>query len=190
MADNIIKMVVYLGNYGKQYEKTRHNVGWLFEESLEIQNEKISKFKGLFYKDNSGLIHLLPQTLMNNSGQSVIKAMQFFKIKIEEVLVVHDELETNFGSFKLKIGGGLAGHNGLRSIADLTGSRDFSRLCIGISRPVHGSVASYVLQRFNIQEEAELSTLFSGIKEYFYDFIGGKDRTSGKKVVILQQVRS
>lgn len=186
----MIKMVVFLGNYGKQYEKTRHNVGWLFEKSLGNTEQYITKFNGLYYKDNKGLIYLLPQTLMNNSGKSVIQAMQFFKIKIEEVLVVHDELDTAFGSFKLKVGGGLAGHNGLRSIADLSGSREFSRLVIGISRPDHGSVASYVLQRFNIQEEAELELLFSGINSYFQSFIDGNDRTNGKKIAILQQIRS
>lgn len=186
----MIKMVVFLGNYGSQYEKTRHNVGWLFEKSLGNSVQYLSKFKGLYYKNDKGVIYLLPQTLMNNSGESLIKAMQFFKIKIEEILVVHDELETVFGSFKLKIGGGLAGHNGLRSIADLTGSREFSRLAIGISRPEKGSVASYVLQRFNPQEEAELPLFFSGIEEFFYSFIDGEDRTKGKKTAILQQIRS
>lgn len=186
----MIKMVVFLGNHGKQYEKTRHNIGWLFEKSLGNTKQQLSKFKAQYYKDNSGIIHLLPMTLMNKSGESVIKAMQFFKIKITEILVVHDDLETIFGTFKLKQGGGLAGHNGLKSIASLTGSQDFSRLAFGISRPEHGSVASYVLQRFNIQEEAELDLFFSGTKEYYRDFLSNKDSTNGKKVAILEQIRS
>lgn len=184
----MIKMVVFLGNPGIQYNNTRHNIGWLFEESLKNYIDKSSKFKAEYYKKDN-IIYLIPQTLMNKSGESVIKAMQFFKIDIKEVLVVHDELETTFGSFKLKIGGGLAGHNGLRSINQLTGSSEFSRLVLGISRPQKGSVASYVLGRFNPQEEAELEMFFSGVRDYFYKFIAGTDETMGKKVVILQQVR-
>ncbi|MBN2618996.1 MAG: aminoacyl-tRNA hydrolase [Spirochaetales bacterium] len=167
----MIKLVVYLGNYGIQYEKTRHNIGWLFEASLNNNKAKISKFKALYYKDTNGVIHLLPQTYMNNSGESVIKAMQFFKIEINEVLVVHDDLETQFGSFKFKVGGGLGGHNGLRSIAGLTGSKDFHRLALGISRPARGDVASYVLQRFNKEEEAELEDFFNKIHKQFKEYL-------------------
>ncbi len=186
----MIKMVVFLGNKGAQYEKTRHNIGWLFEKHLNSFQDKSSKFNALYYKDSDGIIYLLPQTLMNKSGESVVKAMQFFKVKIEEILVVHDELETTFGSFKLKRGGGLAGHNGLRSIATLTGSKEFNRLVLGISRPVNGSVASYVLQRFSVQEEAELNMFFDGVLSYYKDFIIDKDSTDGKKVAVLQQIRS
>ncbi len=184
----MIKMVVFLGNCGNQYRKTRHNIGWLFEESLNKNIDKSAKFKAEYYKDKN-VIFLLPQTLVNKSGESVIKAMQFFKIDISEVLVVHDDLEADFGSFKLKKGGGLAGHNGLRSVKDLTGSSDFSRLALGISRPAKGSVASYVLGRFNPQEEAELELFFNGVKEYFNKYITGTDESNGKKVVILQQIR-
>lgn len=184
----MIKMVVFLGNYGYKYKKTRHNIGWLFEESLKNNIDKIVKFKGEYYKDKN-IIHLLPGTLMNKSGESVVKAMQFFKINITEILVVHDDLETDFGVFKLKKNGGLAGHNGLKSIKELTGSTEFSRLALGISRPARGSVASYVLGRFNPQEEAELELLFSSVQNYFIKYIAGTDDTNGKKVVILEQLR-
>lgn len=181
-------MVVFLGNKGNQYEKTRHNIGWLFEKSLNLYNSPISKFKALYYKNSRGIIYLLPQTLMNRSGESVVKAMQFFKIAIDEILVVHDDLETTFGSFKLKNGGGLGGHNGLRSISDLTGKKTFHRLALGISRPRRGSVSSYVLGRFTTQEEAELELFFSGIKNYFEDYLEGIDKTKGKKIAILEQI--
>lgn len=185
----MIKMVVYLGNKGQQYEKTRHNIGWLFEKSLNRIFQPSEKFKALYYKDESGCIHILPQTLMNKSGESVVKAMQFFKIAINEVLVVHDDLETTFGSFKLKQGGGIAGHNGLRSIVELTGKKDFHKLSLGISRPQKGSVSSYVLGRFNPQEEAELDLFFSGVSDYFYNYLKGVDKTKGKKIAILQQIK-
>lgn len=181
-------MVVFLGNRGHQYEKTRHNIGWMFEKSLNIDSSKISKFKADYYKDSRGVIYLLPQTLMNRSGESVIKAMQFFKIDIDEILVVHDDLETTFGSFKLKKGGGLGGHNGLRSINELTGNKDFHRLSLGISRPKRGSVSSYVLGRFSPQEEPELELFFNGIKKYFNRYLEGIDDTKGKKIAILQQI--
>ncbi|QEN04043.1 peptidyl-tRNA hydrolase [Thiospirochaeta perfilievii] len=113
----------------------------------------------------------------------------FFKINIDEVLVVHDDLETEFGSIKIKHGGGLAGHNGLRSIKDLTGSSNFKRLAIGISRPSRGSVANYVLERFTPQEESELDIIFKETENYFTKFLGDDDETKGKKVVILQQGR-
>ncbi|MGL1891519.1 MAG: aminoacyl-tRNA hydrolase [Spirochaetaceae bacterium] len=185
----MIKMVVFLGNKGKQYERTRHNIGWLFQKSLNNDQQTTSKFNALYYKDSDGIINILPGTLMNKSGESVVKAMQFFKINTDEILVVHDDLETTFGSFKLKNGGGLAGHNGLRSIATLTGKQDFHRLALGISRPIHGSVSSYVLGRFNEQEEPELELFFSGIINYYNDYLKGTDRTNGKKIAILQQVR-
>ncbi len=185
----MIKMVVFLGNRGNQYENTRHNIGWIFEKSLNSSSSPTSKFKALYYKDDNGIIYLLPQTLMNKSGESVIAALQFFKIKIEEILVIHDDLETTFGSFKFKDGGGLAGHNGLRSIAELTGSRDFHRLALGISRPSNGSIASYVLGRFNRQEEAEMDLFLDGVKDYYINYLNNNDNTNGKKIAILQQIR-
>lgn len=181
-------MVVFLGNKGSQYSKTRHNIGWIFESLLGENRTPASKFKSLYYKTDTGLIYLLPETMMNLSGEAVVKAMQFFKFKIDEVLVVHDDLETTFGSFKIKQGGGLGGHNGLRSIKELTGSADFHRLALGISRPQKGSVSSYVLGRFTPQEEAELEMFLSGVKDYFTDYINNNDKTCGKRVKILQQI--
>lgn len=181
----MIKMVVFLGNYGDQYRKTRHNIGWLFEESLNNTFSKTDKFKADYYKKDD-IVYILPKTLMNKSGESVIGAMQFFKIDIKDILVVHDDLETEFGSFKIKNGGGLAGHNGLRSIKELTGSSDFKRLALGISRPAKGSVASYVLQRFNIEEESQLDLFFNGVHDYFFSLLSGTDKTGGKKTAILQ----
>ena len=185
----MIKMVVFLGNPGNQYKKTRHNIGWMFEKLIRNGSTTSTKFKALYYKDPKDVIYLLPQTLMNNSGESVVKAMQFFKIKISEILVIHDDLEMTFGSFKLKDGGGLAGHNGLRSIETLTGSKNFHRLSLGISRPKHGSVSSYVLGRFTQEEEAELELFLTGVITYFNNYISGNNKYVGKKIAILQQIK-
>ena len=185
----MIKMVVFLGNPGNQYKRTRHNIGWIFEELVRNSSTVLTKFKALYYKNPKNVVYLLPQTLMNNSGEAVIKAMQFFKIKVDEILVIHDDLETVFGSFKLKNGGGLAGHNGLRSIAALTGSKDFHRLALGISRPKYGSVSSYVLGKFTHEEEAELELFLTGVVTYFNSYISGDDKNVGKKIAILQQIK-
>jgi peptidyl-tRNA hydrolase, PTH1 family len=155
----MIKLVVGLGNPGVEYEFNRHNIGWLCLDQLEIYDELIwkSKFKGEYasytLKNSEKVYFLKPQTYMNLSGESVIKLMQFFKIKIDEVLVIHDELDLDFEKLMIKKGGGLAGHNGLKSIASLTGSQEFSRLRLGISRPRGGNVSSWVLTNFSKIEE-------------------------------------
>lgn len=152
-----IKLVTFLGNPGREYEKTRHNIGqMLVNEAPFLSNpDWQNKFKGLFTQSgfNSQKIYFLqPQTYMNKSGESVLALMQFYKIKPGEILVVHDEIELDFGQVDFKKGGGLAGHNGLRSISSALGTKDFFRFRLGISRPVHGDVSSYVLGKFNREQ--------------------------------------
>ena len=160
----MIKLVTFLGNPGNEYTSTRHNVGWMVADEfapLTGANWQ-KKFKGVFCQTSiSGqkIYFLKPQTFMNLSGESVQAAMQFFKIKQEELLVVHDEIELDFGVIGLKKGGGLGGHNGLRSIEKQIGTRDFYRLRIGVSRPTHGNVASYVLSKFSSDEQEWLPAL-------------------------------
>ncbi|NOZ60768.1 MAG: aminoacyl-tRNA hydrolase [Calditrichaeota bacterium] len=163
MTQNI-KLVVFLGNPGAEYAKTRHNVGWMIADEFALLSAVNwqQKFKGLFCQSNVGgskIYFLKPMTFMNLSGESVQAAMQFFKIKPEEVLVVHDEIELDFGVIGFKKGGGLGGHNGLRSIEKQIGTRDFYRFRIGVSRPAHGNVASYVLSRFSSEEQEWLPGL-------------------------------
>ncbi|MDC7219545.1 MAG: aminoacyl-tRNA hydrolase [Spirochaetales bacterium] len=151
------KLIVFLGNPGKKYEKTRHNAGWRVADYRERSWQK--KFNGLWCKEGIGAnqkIYLKPQTFMNLSGDSVRKAMDFFKLKPEEILVVHDELELPFGEVQERFGGGLAGHNGLKSIKQQLGTADFGRLRIGIGRPPYGDVQRWVLSPFSASDEAEL----------------------------------
>lgn len=150
----MIKMVVGLGNPGKEYELTRHNIGWLVMDAFSFADELSwrEKFKGQYssYTIGDEKVHFLrPMTYMNLSGESVVPAMQFFKVKAEEILVVHDELDLPHGTIAFKKGGGTAGHNGLKSMASLMGTKDFLRLRIGISRPPFGDVSSWVLSRFS-----------------------------------------
>ncbi len=149
----MIRLIVGLGNPGRQYEKTRHNAGFLFLDELVDGSGCAwfaeSKFQGLLaeYKvDGVGVMLLKPDTFMNRSGQSVGKVARYYKLLPEEILVVHDELDFDVGVIKLKKDGGHAGHNGLRDIIAHLGSKDFYRLRLGIGRPVAGkSVADYVL---------------------------------------------
>jgi PTH1 family peptidyl-tRNA hydrolase len=148
-----IKLIVGLGNPGKEYEATRHNAGfWWVGELARAHNASFkadSKFHGLIARaDLHGHeVHLLkPQTFMNVSGRAVGAVAQFYKIEPAQILVVHDELDLPPGSAKLKMGGGHGGHNGLKDIIAHLGSKDFWRLRIGIGHPGERSeVSDFVL---------------------------------------------
>lgn len=160
----MIRMIVFLGNPGLQYKETRHNAGWLccdYIEETKYENWQ-KKFKASWLPLGIGddkIILLKPETFMNKSGESVAAAAAFFKLNTDEILVVHDDLEQKFGIISFRTGGGLAGHNGLKSISGLLGSGDFHRFRIGIGRPVHGSVSSFVLGRFTKDEEIHLELI-------------------------------
>ena len=116
-----------------------------------------SKFKGsLASLPGTSIQCLKPETFMNNSGQPAEAARSFFSLAAEQLLVIHDDLEAPFGTVTLRQGGGLRGHNGLRSLQKHLPSQEFFRLAVGIGRPQHGKIASYVLQRFTPDEEARL----------------------------------
>ena len=151
-----VQLIVGLGNPGPEYDQTRHNAGALFVERVaESQRVNLSvdrKYFGLVGKFNHQgreVRLLIPTTYMNRSGQSVAALANFFKIKPEEILVAHDELDMPPGVAKLKQGGGHGGHNGLRDIiAQLGNQNNFHRLRLGIGHPGHASLVSgYVLGR-------------------------------------------
>jgi PTH1 family peptidyl-tRNA hydrolase len=150
-------LVVGLGNPGRQYEQTRHNVGWLVADELarRLDGSWRSKFSGRLAEvrlDGSKLALLKPETFMNDSGRSVGAAARFFKVEPEALLVVHDDVDLEPTRLQARAGGGLAGHNGLRSLAQTLGTQDFLRLRIGVGRPGRGdrrSVADYVLAPFD-----------------------------------------
>jgi len=154
--------VVGLGNPGKEYERTRHNAGfWLverFASSSGIVLRKDAKFQALVGRhETSGAWLLMPQGYMNASGRAVQMLAGFFKIKPEEILVVHDELDFPPGTAKMKQGGGIAGHNGLKDISQRLASHDYWRLRIGVGKPPPGSEgADYVLQKPPAEERAAI----------------------------------
>ncbi|OQY34050.1 MAG: aminoacyl-tRNA hydrolase [Spirochaetaceae bacterium 4572_59] len=156
------KLIVLLGNPGSQYEQTRHNASWLCQAYLPSVDSLSwkEKFNGKYcdYGLPGQSIRLLkPETFMNKSGESAGKAATFFKVKPEEILVVHDELELPFGTVQFRKGGGLGGHNGLRSLKQHLGTGDFYRYRLGISRPPHGDVSRWVLSPFSGEEKPLLS---------------------------------
>ncbi|APC97966.1 aminoacyl-tRNA hydrolase [Francisella frigiditurris] len=158
-------MIVGLGNIGKEYEDTRHNVGeWFISKIAQQNNESFSlnsKLNAYISKVNihgKNVILAFPNTYMNNSGLAVIKVANFYKISPDEILVAHDELDINPGEIRLKKGGGHGGHNGLRSIHQHLGTDDYIRLRIGIGHPGHkNKVANYVLSNPSIEQEKQIN---------------------------------
>jgi peptidyl-tRNA hydrolase, PTH1 family len=155
-ASTLDLLVVGLGNPGREYAETRHNVGFMVAEELARRTGGSwrGKFSGELAEvrlDGMRLALLRPQTFMNESGRSVAAAVRFFKVEPEDLLVVHDEVDLDPGRLQVRLGGGLAGHNGLRSVAKQVGSPDFARLRIGVGRPERGDprpVADFVLSEF------------------------------------------
>ena len=198
----MIQLVVFLGNYGSEYVKTRHNVAWQFLDSLPFSSRFSwqQKFKGEFLsfsreelsslfceskilcaKDGSPVkvsdnappkvYFLKPLTYMNNSGLSAIELASFFKIKPEEILVVHDELEMSLGFVSLKFSGGLGGHNGLRSMKSVFNTPDFWRLRFGLSKPSGVDIADYVLSPFSQDERIVLDSVFTQTHRLFAEIL-------------------
>ena len=155
-------LVVGLGNPGRRYERDRHNVG--FTVADELASRHGAKFKGKFSGQiaelrlgERRLALLKPDTFMNESGRSVQPAAAFYKTPLEAVLVVHDDVDLELGRLQVRLGGGLAGHNGLRSIAGRLGGPDFLRLRVGVGRPGRGDprdVADFVLAPFAPEDDA------------------------------------
>src|SRR5919206_17188 len=162
-APTLDLLVVGLGNPGREYARTRHNVGWMVvdEVARRLAASFRSKFSGKLAEarlDGLKLALLEPETYMNESGRSIAAAVRFFKTPVTDVLVVHDDVDLEEGRLQARAGGGLAGHNGLRSIAQSLGTQDFLRLRVGVGRPGRGdrrSVADYVLSAFDPETDVD-----------------------------------
>jgi len=158
----LIRLVVGLGNPGKEHERTRHNAGfWLVERFASANGivlRKDNKFQALVGRhEPSGAWLLMPQSFMNASGRAVQMLAGFFKIKPEEILVVHDELDFPPGTARIKQGGGIAGHNGLKDISQRLATHDYWRLRLGVGKPPAGMEgADYVLQKPPADERAAI----------------------------------
>lgn len=180
------KLVAALGNPGPQYAFTRHNIAWQILEYLSFFAELDwqHKFRGeyaVYSLAGDKIFFLKPLTYMNLSGRSVVDIFDFYKFSLEDLLVVHDDLELGFGVIGFKQGGGLAGHNGLRSIASCLGTRDFNRFRLGISRPSHPDITSYVLGPFSEDEEALLPTYLEEAAKFLEQFLAGDFAAVGEE---------
>ncbi len=157
-------LIVGLGNPGSEYAATRHNIGFRIADVLARRwglPKAKSKYRGLLSEGRAGVggprvAILLPQTFMNDAGASVSPARGTYKLPLDRVLVLHDEIDLPFGEIRVRTGGGLAGHNGLKSLKQGLGSADFTRVRVGVGRPSSTDpevVASYVLGRFREPRE-------------------------------------
>ena len=162
-ASTLDLLVVGLGNPGREHERDRHNAGWLVLDELgrRLDARWRGKFSGQLAEirlDGLRLGLLKPETYMNLVGGSVGAAARYFKVEPERLLVVHDDVDLEPGRLQARAGGGLAGHNGLRSLAQALGTQDFLRLRIGVGRPGRGdrrSVADYVLSSFEPEDDVQ-----------------------------------
>ncbi len=162
-ASTLELLVVGLGNPGREHVRDRHNVGWMVVDELAGRHGGSfrSKFSGRLAEirvDGAKVALLKPETYMNLSGQSVGAAARFFKVELDRILAVHDEVDLEPARLQARLGGGLAGHNGLRSLRQTLGSADFLRLRVGVGRPGRGDprpVADYVLSPFEPDEDAD-----------------------------------
>lgn len=167
-------LVVGLGNPGSKYERNRHNVGFMAVDA--ISNDPASfppfkaKFQGKLSEGRIGstkILLLKPETYMNNSGQSVAAAANFYKIEADHIIVLHDELDLKPGEVRVKKGGGNAGHNGLKSMQAHLGTPDFWRMRIGIGHPGEKDmVSNYVLSDFAKADQTWLDVLLQGVDKY------------------------
>jgi PTH1 family peptidyl-tRNA hydrolase len=164
-----MKLICGLGNPGREYERNRHNIGFMVVEAMlpraraELNQEKFQAKVGQGTLGGERILFVEPQTYMNLSGRSLAEAARFYKVAVEDILVIHDELDLPFGRLQLKAGGGTGGHNGLKSSVQSLGADGFIRLRFGIGKPegpnAKERVAGYVLSNFDDGERRQLEEL-------------------------------
>lgn len=171
-----MKLVVGLGNKGREYENTRHNMGFmLIDRYLQYKNitDKFKeKFNAIYIEttiNNEKVIFIKPMTYMNNSGIAVRAFIDFYKLNSEDILVISDDLDLDLGKFRLRRNGSSGGHNGLKSIISHLGTDNFKRLRIGISND-KDDVINYVLSKFSKKELNEIDTMFDTLVDVLDDY--------------------
>lgn len=169
-----MKLVVGLGNPGKEYDKTRHNCGFRAIDFYAAKNNLSfkSKFNGLYADlvvNNEKLLIVKPQTFMNLSGDCVVQFMKYYNLKIEDLLVIYDDTDFETGTFKVKRGGSSAGHNGIKDIINKLHTENICRIRIGISKN-NIALADYVLGRFGKEDDEKINNMLSTIESVIDDF--------------------
>jgi PTH1 family peptidyl-tRNA hydrolase len=177
-----MKLVVGLGNPGMEYKKTRHNVGFIFLNSF-LSKEHLSldkkKFNGKYIeyvsKKGNKAILLEPQTYMNLSGDSIIDFIRYFKIDVNDVLVIHDDLDLDIAKIRIRSKGSSGGHNGIKSIINRLQNENFKRIRIGIGKDSNIPVVDYVLGKFSSDDMIKLEEKFNIVNRVIEDFIDDID---------------
>ena len=179
-----MKLVVGLGNPGVEYKNTRHNVGFMFLDYNNYQFKLNKKFNALECEeiiDGERVMFIKPLSFMNLSGEVVVKYVNYYKIKIEDILVIQDDLDMDVGTIKLMYNRGDGGHNGIKNIMLNLGSREFLRLKIGISKNSKMDTKDYVLGKFSQDEFEIINNVFLNLNKFIFDYINlNRDMLMGK----------
>ena len=169
-----MKLIVGLGNPGDEYKNTRHNAGFMMLDNYLGSSVKWrDKFNGLYYETNikgEKVIFLKPCMYMNSSGEVVRKYLDFYKINVEDLLVISDDLDLNIGVYRLKQTGSSGGHNGLKNIEACIGTKDYKRLKIGISKDTNIDTVDYVLGKLDKESKSELEKVSGVVNNILDDF--------------------
>lgn len=172
-----MKLIVGLGNPGKLYENTRHNIGFMaidnYVKSLNLSFSN-SKFDGIYVKtriNDNEVIFLKPQKFINLSGEVILKFMNFYKISTEDILIIHDDLDIECGKYKLKYKGTSGGHNGLKNIEKMIGTNIYKRIKIGISNNKLLDTKDYVLGKLSQEEEKKINSVIDISKKIIDDYL-------------------
>ncbi len=172
-----MKLIVGLGNPGSEYDNTRHNVGFKFIDYLCKKNNitlNKSKFGGLYETitiNNEKIIILKPQEYMNLSGKVIKKFIDYFKINVSDILIIHDDLDTDVGKIRIRYKGSSGGHNGLKNIEENLQTNEYKRIKIGIGRETKGNSINYVLGKFSLDEEKMINNICMLAPEMINDYL-------------------
>ena len=172
-----MKLIIGLGNPGKDYQNTRHNVGFLVLDAYLNTSDWKEKFNALYHEERINgekVIFVKPLTFMNLSGDAVVKYVNYYDVNIEDILVVHDDLDLPFSTYKLKKNSSAGGHNGIKSIISCVGTQEFKRIRVGISGHNNIEAKDYVLGRFGKEEQVILEAIKSEVVNAVSEFIDGK----------------
>lgn len=174
-----MKMIVGLGNIGTKYAHTRHNVGfdvvdeYARHRQTAIMNNDYHAMIGSFFADGEKVLLVKPTTFMNESGQAVRALMDYYQIPLEDILIVHDDMDLPVGKLRLRHNGSAGGHNGIKSVIAHTKSKEFARMRIGIAHPKQQSVVDWVLGRFTPDQQAEITAAMPQLMSALDDWVAG-----------------
>lgn len=176
-----MKLIIGLGNPGKDYKDTRHNVGFMVLDNYLNTSDWKEKFNAMYHEtkiNGEKVLFVKPLTFMNLSGDAVVKYVNYFDVNIDDILVIHDDLDLTFGTYKLKKNSSAGGHNGIKSIINRLGTDSFARLKVGVSHDRSIDTTDYVLGNFSKTEKEKFTSMQNDFDKIIESFIiNGIERT-------------